>query len=101
MVARIESRGLALRLPLAKGFCWKMAPGKFDIRRPQPFPHVADLTKDRIQITQDGAGEIRVEKDARDPPHGEIFWGGGRVGIQPRRIRDSASKTRNFGVGAI
>ena len=52
---------------------------EFDIRRPRR-PHVADFMNARLQITQDGTGEIRAGKDADDPPIGEIFWGN-RVGI--------------------
>ena len=44
-----------------------MAPMKFDIRRPNPETHVADLMGDRVQITQDEPGEIRVGKGEEDP----------------------------------
>ena len=74
MVARIDSRGLTLIRQLAKWPWRKKAPGKFDIRMQKPRPLVADLTNARIPIIPDGPGAIRVEKEAEEPPIGEICW---------------------------
>ena len=46
-----------------------MAHGAFGIRMAMPRPHVADRGNDRARIIQEGPDEIRLWKDAEEPPH--------------------------------
>ena len=73
MVAVIASGALMLRIATLKWFRWKMATGKFDIRRPNPRPPVADPWGARIQSIQDGPDGVRVEQAEREPHHVAIF----------------------------
>ena len=64
------------------------------------MPQAADLGKARGQVTKYVPVEIGIAMGFEDPPRGEDFRGN-RAGVKPRRIRDSVSKTRNWGIWPI